>query len=173
MLNLLALVLYLQSGLISPQFHVTLDPSFQTVKGTSQGLPLNIMWLEVTDFRVNSKPIQPFRGSNAPKLKLSILPISGSPPLMTLILRTCLLHKKASTCKALQLQREPRVDPMSNMHHIHLVLITVIAKLLPTCRQLLGTTSMSGALHKCYSSCCSSLHLGNFQTNLLHGITMS
>ena len=50
-----ALVLNLQTGLVSPQFHVTFDPSFQTVKRTFQGLPLEIKWLEATGFKAKSR----------------------------------------------------------------------------------------------------------------------
>ena len=47
----IALVLNLQTGLVSPQFHVAFDPSFQTVKRTFEGLPLEIKWQQATGFR--------------------------------------------------------------------------------------------------------------------------
>ena len=47
----IALVLNLQTGLVSPQFHVTFDPFFQTVKKTFDGLPISITWLEKTGFK--------------------------------------------------------------------------------------------------------------------------
>ena len=50
-----ALVLNLQTGLVSPQFHVSFDPSFQTVKRTFEGLPLEVKWLEAAGFRAKSK----------------------------------------------------------------------------------------------------------------------
>ncbi len=51
----IALVLNLQTGLVSPQFHVTFDPFFQTVKRTFDGLPLKITWLESTGFQAPSR----------------------------------------------------------------------------------------------------------------------
>ena len=51
-----ALVLNLQTGLVSPQFHVSFDPSFQTVKRTYEGLPLEIKWLQAVGFKANPKP---------------------------------------------------------------------------------------------------------------------
>ena len=45
------MVLNLQTGLVSPQFHITFDPSFQTVKRTFDGLPLDITWQSKTGFK--------------------------------------------------------------------------------------------------------------------------
>ena len=50
-----SLVLNLTTGLVSPQFHVSFDPSFQTVMRTFEGLPLEIKWLEATGFRAKFK----------------------------------------------------------------------------------------------------------------------
>ena len=50
----MALVLNLETGLVSPQFHVSFDPSFQTVKRTFEGLPLEIKWLEAAGFTKKS-----------------------------------------------------------------------------------------------------------------------
>ena len=50
-----ALVLNLTTGLVSPQFHASFDPSFQTVKRAFEGLPLEIKWLEAAGFRAKSK----------------------------------------------------------------------------------------------------------------------
>ena len=50
-----ALVLNLQTGLVSPRFHIAFDPSFQTVKRTFEGLPLEIKWQQAAGFRASSK----------------------------------------------------------------------------------------------------------------------
>ncbi len=50
-----ALVLNLTTGLVSPQFHVTFNPSFQTVKRTFDGLPLEVKWLQAVGFKAKPK----------------------------------------------------------------------------------------------------------------------
>ena len=74
----IALVLHLQTGLVSPQFHVAFDPSFQTVKRTFEGLPLQSKWQHAVGFKasqsssstaqreVHSQREQPARRSRAP-----------------------------------------------------------------------------------------------------------
>ena len=54
-----ALVLNLQTGHISPQFHVAFDPSFQTVKSTFGGLPLEVQWLHKAGFRPQPTVVPP------------------------------------------------------------------------------------------------------------------
>ena len=85
-----------------PQFHVSFVPSFQTVKRTFEGLPLEIKCLETTGFRAKSNTCS---FTQREDLLLPFLPvIPSSPSSMTLISRTCLL---APTCKdPLQTQRE-------------------------------------------------------------------
>ena len=51
----IALVLNLQTGLVSPQFHIAFDPSFQTVKRTYEGLPLEIKWPRAAGFFQNKR----------------------------------------------------------------------------------------------------------------------
>ena len=65
-----ALVLNLTTGLVSPQFHVSFDPSFQTVKRTYEGLPLDIKWLQAVGLKASApktrSTTQRERRSNAP-----------------------------------------------------------------------------------------------------------
>ena len=56
-----ALVLNLQTGTVSPQFHVTFDPFFQTVKKTYDGLPLVINWQQACGFRAPANRLLPQR----------------------------------------------------------------------------------------------------------------
>ena len=65
-----ALVLNLKTGLISPQFHVTFDPSFQTVKRTFKGLTLEIKWSEATGFRAKSKSCSSTQREESPSFPL-------------------------------------------------------------------------------------------------------
>jgi hypothetical protein len=52
-----ALVLNLQTGHVSPQFYLSFDPSFQTVKRTFDGMPLDIKWLNKTGFKSASTDV--------------------------------------------------------------------------------------------------------------------
>jgi Reverse transcriptase (RNA-dependent DNA polymerase) len=56
-----ALVLNLQTGRVSPQFHVSFDPYFQTVKQSYNGLPVIVSWLAKAGFTSeqpdNSTPV--------------------------------------------------------------------------------------------------------------------
>jgi hypothetical protein len=45
-----ALVLDLNTGLISPQFHVKMDPTFQTMRTSFEDQPIKSMWMEKCGF---------------------------------------------------------------------------------------------------------------------------
>ena len=56
--------------MVSPQFHVSFNPSFQTVKRTYEGLPLEIKWLQAVGLKASApkthSSTQRERRSNAP-----------------------------------------------------------------------------------------------------------
>jgi hypothetical protein len=54
-----ALVLNLETGYVSPQFHVKMDPAFHTVKGTSEREMTSEEWLYRTGFRKSKEKDKP------------------------------------------------------------------------------------------------------------------
>ena len=78
-----ALVLSLSTGHVSPQFHVSFDPSFQTVKKSFGGQPLNIEWLKKAGFRQQpaqaTQPESPEQ--SGVQRELPPAPIGAQPPM--------------------------------------------------------------------------------------------